>query len=199
MELNSKSRQRMWIKIIAGIVVLVVLLVGGFAVWKSFQPDEVQPKVVGKKTELPRMANLPPKKEAIPPPPPPSYTPDAPVLEKARQALRDGISPEEAMAMVKDLPESPEKADAAFLLLEYAADSGLAEAALAVARYYDPTNDEPSGTIRKNPEIAYGWYLEAKAGGQDDADTWLAQLRSWVEQQANAGSAEARELLNNWQ
>ena len=199
MELNSKSRQRLWIKIIAGIVGLVVLLVGGYLVWQSFQPDEVQPKVVKKKAELPRMANLPPKKEAIPPPPPPSYAPDAPVLEKARQALRDGITPEEAMAMVKDLPESPEKADAAFLLLEYAAESGLAEAALAVARYYDPTDKEPSGTIRKNAETSYGWYLDAMAGGQDDAKTRLAQLRSWVEEQAKAGSLEASELLNTWQ
>jgi hypothetical protein len=197
-EVNSKSRQRLWIKIIAGIVGLVVLLVGGYLVWQSFQPDEIQPKVVGKMPELPRMANLPPKKAAIPPPPPPSYTPDAPVLEKVRQALRDGITPEEAMAMVKDLPESPEKADAVFLLLEYAADSGLAEAALAVARYYDPTDKEPSGTIRKNAETSYGWYQDAMAGGQDDAKARLTQLRSWVEEQAKAGSLEARELLNTW-
>jgi hypothetical protein len=184
--------------VVAGIVGLVILLVGGYLVWQSFQPEEIQPKVTEKKAELPRMANLPPKKEAIPPPPPPSYTPDAPVLEKARQALRDGISPEEALALAKSLPESPERADAAFLLLEYAADSGFAEAALAVARYYDPTNDEPSGTIRKDPETAYGWYLEAKAGGQDDANTWLEQLRSWVEKRADEGSVDARELLNNW-
>lgn len=198
MELNSKSRQRLWIIVIAGIVGLVVLLVGGYLVWQSFQPDEVQPKVVQKKAELPRMANLPPKKEAVPPPPPPSYTPDAPVLEKARQALRDGITPEEALTMAKSLPESPEKADAAFLLLEYAADSGLAEAALAVARYYDPTDKEPSGTIRKNAETSYGWYMEAMAGGQDGAKNRLAQLRSWVEEQAKAGSSEASELLNTW-
>jgi cytoskeletal protein RodZ len=197
-ELNSKSRQRLWIIVIAGIVGLVVLLVGGYLVWQSFQPDEVQPKVVETKPELPRMANLPPKKEAIPSPPPPSYTPDAPVLEKARQALRDGITPEEALTMAKSLPESPERADAAFLLLEYAADSGLAEAALAVARYYDPTDKEPSGTIRKNAETSYGWYMEAMADGQDGAKDRLAQLRSWVEEQAKAGSLEARELLNTW-
>jgi TPR repeat protein len=100
--------------------------------------------------------------------------------------------------MVKDLPESPETADAAFLLLEYAADSGLAEAALAVARYYDPTDKEPSGTIRKNAEISYGWYMEALAGGQDGAKARLTQLRSWVEKQAKEGSLEARELLNTW-
>ena len=145
------------------------------------------------------MANLPPKKEAIPPPPPPTYEPDAPVLEQARKALREGITPEDAVIMARSLPESPEKADAAFLLLEYAADSGNAEAALAVARYYDPTDKDPSGTIRKNAETSYGWYLEASAGGQDDAGARLDRLRSWVEEQANQGSVEARELLKSWQ
>jgi len=158
---------------------------------------EVFPKGA-QKSELPRMANLPPKKETIPPPPPPSYTPDAPVLEQARKALREGISPEEALALARSLPDSPERADAAFLLLEYAADSGNAEAALAVARYYDPADKEPSGTIRKNPQTAYNWYREALTGGQEKAKNNLAQLRSWVEAEADEGSHEARELLKNW-
>jgi hypothetical protein len=194
---NEKSPERLWIVVISGIVGLVVLVVAGYLVWQSFQVDEVKPKEA-QKPELPRMANLPPKKEAIVPPPPPSYTPDAPVLEKARKALREGITPEAALALAKALPESPERRDAAFLLLEFAADSGNAEAALAVARYYDPTDKAPSGTIRKNPETAYGWYTEALAGGQETAKTRLAQLRSWVEEQANQGSYEARELLNDW-
>ena len=197
MEFNAKSPERLWIVVIAGIVGLVVLVVAGYLVWQSFQADEVKPKAAPK-PELPRMANLPPKKEAIPPPPPPSYTPNAPVLEKARKALREGITPDAALALANSLPESPERADAAFLLLEFAADNGNAEAALAVARYYDPTDKTPSGTIRKNPETAYGWYTEALAGGQKNAETRLAQLRSWVEEQANQGSYEARELLNTW-
>ena len=197
MEFNLKSRERLWIVVIAGIVGLVVIVVAGYLVWKSFQVDEVKPQAVPK-AELPRMANLPPKKEAIPPPPPPSYTPDAPALEKARKALRDGISPEEAVALANSLTESPERADAAFLLLEFAADSGNAVAALAVARYYDPTEKEPSGTIRKSPESAYDWYTVALAGGQQSAETRLAQLRSWVEEQATQGSIKARDLLNTW-
>ena len=197
MEFNVKFRERLWIVVIAGIVGLVVIVAAGYLIWKSFQADEVQP-TAAPKAELPRMANLPPKKETIPPPPPPSYTPDAPALEKARKALREGISPEDALALAKSLPESPERADAAFLLLEYAADSGNAEAALAVARYYDPTDKEPSGTIRKNPESAYNWYTDALAGGQENAKIRLTQLRSWVEDQATQGSSEARELLNTW-
>jgi TPR repeat protein len=109
-----------------------------------------------------------------------------------------GITPEAALALAKSLPESPERADAAFLLLEFAADAGNPEAALAVGRYYDPTDETPSGTIRKNPETAYGWYRDALKGGQENAKANLAQLHSWVEKQAGEGSHEARELLNNW-
>jgi TPR repeat protein len=196
-EFNVKFRERLWIVVIAGIVGLVVIVAAGYLIFKSFRADEVQPQAAPK-AELPRMANLPPKKETIPPPPTPSYTPDAPALEKARKALREGISPGDAVALAKSLPESPERADAAFLLLEYAADSGNAEAALAVARYYDPTDKEPSGTIRKNSESAYNWYTDALAGGQENAKIRLTQLRSWVEDQATQGSSKARELLNTW-
>jgi hypothetical protein len=196
-EFNIKSSQRLWVFIIAGIIGLVVVIAAGYLVWKSFPAKEAKPKAA-QKTELPRMANLPPKKEAIPAPPPPSYSPDAPVLEQVRKALRDGISPAEALALAKSLPESPERADAAFLLLEYAAESGNAEAALIVARYYDPTDKAPSGTIRKNPETAYSWYRQALTGGQEKAKSNLAELRSWVSAQADEGNPEARELLKNW-
>jgi len=196
-EFNIKSRERSWVFLIGGIIGLVVVVVAGYLVWKSFQPGQAKPKAA-QKPELPRMANLPPRKEAIPPPPPPSYTPDAPVLEQARKALRDGVSPAEALDLARSLPDSPERADAAFLLLEYAADSGNAEAALAVARYYDPTDKEPSGTIRKNPETAYRWYRQALTGGEEKATYNMAQLRSWVQAQADQGDHDARELLKNW-
>jgi len=197
LEFNIKSRERAWVFLIGGIIGLVVVVVAGYLVWKSFRAEEVKPQEA-QQPELPRMANLPPKKEAIPPPPPPSYTPDAPVLEQARKALREGISPAAALDLARSLPESPERADAAFLLLEYAADSGNAAAALAVARYYDPADKAPSGTIRKNPETAYSWYRQALRGGQEKAMQDLARLRSWVQTQADEGDHEARELLKNW-
>ena len=194
---NFKSGQRWWVLIIACVLGLLIIVGAGYLIWNAFQVKAPEPQET-KVPELPRMANLPPKKTSIPPPPPPSYSPDAPVLEKVRKALREGITPEEALAMAKSLPESPERADAAFLLLEYAADSGNAEAALIVGRYYDPTDTAPSGTIRKSPETAYGWYRDALKGGQEKAKDSLAQLHSWVEKQASDGSSEARELLNNW-
>jgi len=180
-------------------VVVLAMAVGGYFLLK----DRGKVPVAGKpgkqvETKLPRMANLPAKKPLVAPPPPPTYTPDAPVLEKARDALKKGITPEGALALEKSLPESPERADAAFLLLEYAADSGNAEAALAVGRYYDPTEKQPSGTIRKNPETAYDWYRIALKGGQPEAQRRLEQLHQWLEEQARQGSRQARELLNTW-
>lgn len=180
---------------------VLVAAAGGYFFLKDRGRTPVSQKSGEKKggtTKLPRMANLPAKKPLVTPPPPPSYTPDAPVLEKARNALKKGVTPEEAVALVKSLPESPERADAAFLLLEYAADGGNAEAALAVGRYYDPTDGQPSGTIRKNPETAYDWYKIALKGGQQEAQRLLTRLRQWLEKQAKQGSRPAREVLNDW-
>jgi TPR repeat protein len=143
------------------------------------------------------MANLPPRTETKLPPPP-SYPSDAPVLDQVRKALRDGITPAEAVVMARALPDRPERADAAFLLLEYAAENGNAEAALAVGCFYDPSDEGVSGTIRKNPTTAYDWYTKALAGGQKSAHTKLSRLRSWVEAKATQGSREAQLLLNDW-
>jgi hypothetical protein len=185
------------------ICILVIGVVGYLVLIKKPAPIPPEPVAIEEKEKqeepsLPRMANLPEKKPIIEPPPPPSYPPDAPVLEQARHALREGISPDEAVALAKSLPEGPERTDAAFLLLEYAADKGNAEAALIVARYYDPTDDSPSGTIRKNPEMAYDWYQKALTGGQQDVRKNMTRLRLWVETQAGQGSNEARQLLEEW-
>ena len=160
-------------------------------------PPAYTPKPVTPAPPLPRMANQPPKEEDVAPPQP-TYPPDAPVLEQARQALREGISPAEAVDFAESLPESPERADAAFLLLEYAAEEGNQEAALAVARFYDPTYEGPSGSILKNPSTAYDWYREALKGGQAQAPDDLARLRKWVEEQSKQGSREAQALLQRW-
>jgi hypothetical protein len=160
-------------------------------------PPAYTPKPMTPAPPLPRMANQPPKEEEVAPPQP-TYPPDAPVLEQARKALREGISPDEAVDFAESLPESPERADATFLLLEYAAEEGNQEAALAVGRFYDPTHEGPSGSILKNPSTAYDWYQEALKGGQEQALEDLARLRKWVEEQSKQGSRSAQELLQRW-
>ena len=187
------NHNRPWLLIAAVIFGLLLTIAAGYWVYGILSGDRepIQP------TQPPRMANLPPKPEQTLPPPP-SYAPDAPVLEQAREALRKGISPAEAVTLAKTLPDRPERADAAFLLLEYAAESGNAEAALAVGRYYDPADEEPSGSIRKNPTTAFEWYQEALTNGQKDAHNHLAKLRLWVEEKAKQGSSQAKDLLKSW-
>ena len=191
---DQEPRTQWWIIITVAIVITVV--VGGYFAWRGSR-QAVPTKETAEPTKLPRMANLPPKEEA-PKPVPPPYSTDAPLLEQVREAMRKGIDPEDAVSLAKSLPQKPERADAAFILLEYAAETGNGEAAKYVARYYDPTDDFPSGTIRKNPEIAYDWYQKALAGGHEDVQQNMAKLRIWVEEQASQGSNEACQLLKDW-
>ena len=100
--------------------------------------------------------------------------------------------------MARPWLDKPESADGAFLLLEYAAEAGNTEAALAVGRFYDPLYQGPSGSIRKDPALAYEWYQKALDGGQAPAQKQLAELRSWVEEQAVGGSRGAQQLLDSW-
>jgi hypothetical protein len=192
---DQEPRTQWWIIITVAIVITVV--VGGYFAWRGSR-QAVPTKETAEPTKLPRMANLPPKEEA-PKPVPPPYSTDAPLLEQVREAMRKGIDPEDAVSLAKSLPQKPERADAAFILLEYAAEAGHAEAALIVARYYDPTSIDDSGTIIKDPAAAYEWYQVALSGGQLEAQNHLSDLRQWVQKKAAQGSREARELLTSWQ
>lgn len=194
---DREPRKRWWILITAVIGVMAVIIVGGYIAWRALRED-VSTRDATKPTQLPRMANLPPKKEA-PEPVAPPYTPDAPLLEQVRAVMRKGIDPEGAVTLAKSLPDKPERADAAFILLEYAAEAKHAEAALIVGRYFDPNYAGDVGTIIKDPEAAYEWYQTALSGGQLQAKNHLSDLRQWVEKEAAQGSVEARELLSSWQ
>ncbi len=181
-------------------IVLVGLLCGvgaGFLLLRQERPEAPEPAARSEETPLPRMANLPAREEA--PAPVAAYAPDAPALERARKALREGIDAEGAVALAASLPEGPERADAAFLLLEFAAEKGHGEAAFLVARYYDPNEEMPSGTIHKDAQSAYEWYRAAAGAGQAQASQGLERLRDAVKRQADQGSWESRQLLKTWQ
>lgn len=191
-ERRRKTRRR----VILAAVICIVVFLGSYWLFK----DEAKPPVIKKEIvgdTLPRMANLPPR-EDVTVPPPPSYPSDAPLIEQARNALRAEVDPAKAVDLARSFPEHPERADAAFLLLEYAADSGNPEAALEVGKYYDPLYKGDCGSIRKNPVEAYEWYQEAIIGGKEEARSRLTGLRTWVEEQAAQGSGEARNLLKVW-
>ena len=201
---KEANRGRAGILILGIITGLAVIAVAGYLVWTSIRNDQANKEAIPKADlnaekprELPRMANQPPKIKE-PEPITPSYSPDAPLLEQVREAMRKGIDPAGAVAMAKSLPDKPERADAAFILLEYAAEAENGEAALEVARYFDPTYAGDSGTILKDPEVAYEWYQVALAHGRFEADIHLLNLKQWVAKQAAEGSYEARQLLKSW-
>ena len=203
--IDNKNRERWWIITIIVVIGLAVIVFGGYLVWNSLRTEDAKTqakeKVVGeveKSPVLPRMANQPPKIKE-PEPIIPSYAIDAPLLEQVRAAMRKGIDPDNALAMAKSLPDKPERADAAFILLEYAAEAENGEAALEVARYFDPTYAGDSGTIVKDPEVAYDWYQLALSQGFTEADIHITNLKQWVTKQAAEGSYQARQLLKSWQ
>jgi len=121
-----------------------------------------------------------------------SASPASPHLQRARELLRSGISPEGALEMAKGM-RTPDGADGAFLLLEDAAQRGKSEAMLLLARFYDPTDDAPKGSIRPDPEQARDWYVKARDGGQGAAEERLKNLRAWAEAEKDR-DPQARKL-----
>lgn len=182
-----------WVVLTA--ISLAAVILGGYWLFKD-HGGETLPSAPSQ--SLPKMANMPKEKPEIKLPPEPAYAPDAPVIEQVRQALRGGITPADALAMAASLPEKPERADAAFLLLEYAAESGNAEAAMSVGEYYDPSLDLPSGSIRKNATHAFEWYQMSLAGGHAESGNRLTTLRRWAVARAEDGDADAQALLKTW-
>ena len=59
-----------------------------------------------------------------------------------------------------------------------AAEIGLPEAALALARTFDPGELARHGAVglQPNPEVARTWYEKARALGSTDADAYLLRL-----------------------
>jgi TPR repeat protein len=117
-------------------------------------------------------------------------------LQRARELLRAGIAPEQAVELAKNMQTS-EGADGAFLLLEDAAQKGNPEAMLGLARFYDPADDAPRGSILPDPAQARDWYNKARDRGQAGAEDKLKALRAWAEG-AKDTHPQAKSLLDGW-
>lgn len=101
---------------------------------------------------------------------------------------------------------------AAFILRKYAAQNGSPEAALAMARQYDPATHDPDAGLIREPDaaIAADWYERAGEGGNVNAMVRLGEMLKsgavdrpdapeqsvfWLRKAAEAGSEKAKELL----
>lgn len=176
------------------LLLLLLLVVAGAAAWYFLvhqRPDAPFPPV-------PAQAESVPEKPADGAPP---ATAAPTALETARKHLRGAADPAASVALAKPLrrPEaSPEDSDAAFLLLEDAAQKGNAEAMWLVGQFYDPAASLPRGSIPVDMDLARQWYEKAKAAGIAQADAALKALRAHVEAEAGKGNTEARMLLQRW-
>jgi TPR repeat protein len=119
-----------------------------------------------------------------------------PPLEQARRFLRDDGSAAAALALSRTLPQTQEGRDAAYLLLEAAAEQDQPEAMLDLAALYDPLDAHPRGSIRADAEQAWEWYGKAEKAGQTTAAERKRALRAWLEAEAGKGSAEAKDILS---
>jgi hypothetical protein len=191
---SVKPPRPRWPLLLAGMLLLLGLGVG---VWLYLQPHSPPPatavnppatagvdKPDGGKSEVDREKGkeTPVASERSP-------------LETARAFLHDKGPGDKALELSRTMPQTPDGRDGAFLLLGYAAESGLGEAMTDLARFYDPTDTAPTGSIRKDAEQAWRWYAKAKAAGQAGTEERLDVLGAWLRQEADKGDATARELL----
>ena len=88
----------------------------------------------------------------------------------------------------------------AYLLHFYAARQGHPQAALALARMYDPKTFSRQSSILEAPDVgqAHKWYHLAARAGDAGAKRELADLRGRVEQAAARGDEDSRRLMMQW-
>lgn len=123
-------------------------------------------------------------------------------ISQARTLLQGGAASADLLNTARPMlsaQASEESSDAAFLLIEQAAQNGdNAEAMYLLAQFYDPNTTLPRGTIQPDLAQAHDWYKKARDKGYGDADASLASLKEACEAKANTGDREARELLQRW-
>ena len=206
---------------IAIVLLLLALAGGGFAAWKFLlhkeDPAKVEEKAPPKveanatakeetkdpakeeKKEPPKEEKKePPKEDTKEPPKEEPKAPPKPALTQAREYLAGQANPVEGVKLAKELRADKDGADAAFLLVEDAAQKGNAEAMLLTGGYFDPADNAASGSIKKDPGEALSWYKKAKAAGSPDAEARLNALRAWAQAEAAKGSTEAKQLLTRF-
>ncbi len=123
-------------------------------------------------------------------------------ISQARTLLQGGAASADLLNTAKPMRSaqaSDESSDAAFLLIEQAAQNGdNAEAMYLLAQFYDPNATLPRGTIQPDLAQAHDWYKKARDKGFGDADASLAKLKEACELKANTGDREAKALLQRW-
>lgn len=199
------------------LILLLVLLIAGGALAYRYLAPAGEENATAPLPELPKPDNPAAPAPAQPAEKPQAKAPATPpaaqpareeasasgtqALSEARDLLRRNAPPEETLAAGKALrtPDADARqSDAAFLLLEDAAQKGNAEAMFLVGRFYDPASELPRGSIPPDLSQARNWYESARDKGHAESAQALSALRAYAEQKARQGDEEARLLLQNW-
>lgn len=195
---KKSSGSLLWI-----ILGLILLALAAAAVWWFFlRATPPPPPPMAPQTPATRQEAAAPQQTA------PAGTEKAPAapaavapLQQAREHLRGTADPATSLELARPLrtPQAGnDESDAAFLLLEDAAQKGNAEAMFLVGQFYDPQSKLPRGSIPADMSQAKHWYDNARSKGYAEADKALAALRRHVEGEAAKGNAEASLLLREW-
>lgn len=106
------------------------------------------------------------------------------------------VSPEAALELSRQLPKNtPADQDAVYRLYYYAAANDVPAAYIDYAACVDPSRPQ-WGTIEKDAPLAWQMYEKAKKGDKAAAEAAQKHLLDWLEKEAKAGNARARDWLS---
>ena len=187
------------------LLLLLALLIAGGAFLNRPTPHDTPPATADPAVPAVIQEAAPPASgtEATPPAAETAETAAAgtTAISSARDLLRRNAPPEETLAAGKALrapAAGGQQSDAAFLLLEDAAQKGSAEAMFLVGSFYDPASELPRGSIPPDLAQARYWYEAARDKGYAEGARALSALRDLTVQKARRGDGEARLLLQSW-
>ncbi len=179
--------------IVAGVVILAIVIVGA-VVWLSGETPEAEP------VPMPVPETGPPL-ETVEPAESEQERGDTAraIIDSLRQASA-GPDYAEALARAREFQAEQRLADAQ-LLYFFAARGGHAPAAFELATLYDPNHHPGDDSLLQDPDPfqAHKWYQQAQEANHENAAQRLEELRAWTEQASEAGDAEARRLLLQWE
>lgn len=176
---------------ILGVLLVLLLLAAGLA-WWWLMPEPAPP---------PAPTPDPPRTEQ---PTPPAATcmggaGEARTWPPAREIMRrDGCGPDQLPPLAVALHEAG-RHDDALLLLQQAAELGVAPAMTMLGRMYDPNGFQPGRPFAEpDSRQAARYYAEAVRAGDASAEAPRGALQRFLEEQARAGNLLAELTLRDY-
>lgn len=188
-------------------ILLLIAAAGGG--WYWYQQKAATPVAQETQQQSAPTASSPPAETPAAPKADNAAPPALSPMAQARQQLQANGDGAQSLALAQQLQAKlsaakdaepaaqNQHADAIFLLVEDAAQKGQGEAMIILARYFDPVDKAPKGSIQSDPQQALLWYTKARAAGQNAAaDSGISALRQWATTAAT-GDKAAQELLRS--